>query len=105
MAIQGNAGTGKTTLLKEIKILAQTSGKEIHNLAPSGSAAQTLAQETGSPSETLSAFLHRYDGVIHGRLTDKGMAKPAKHFTAHRCASEDPYSIIFYEFYRKLFCR
>ena len=72
IAIQGNAGTEKTTLLKQVKALAETADKHIIGLAPSGSAANTLAKETGIPSQTLSSFLKKYDGVIHDHLTDKG---------------------------------
>ena len=44
-------------------------------LAPSASAVQTLAAESGMESETLQRFLARNAGVAEGRLTKKGQQK------------------------------
>ena len=41
-------------------------------LAPSASAARTLAAESGVESETLQRLLARNTGVAAGRLTRKG---------------------------------
>ena len=66
VAIQGAAGTGKTTMLAEAVRLAATQGYRVNGLAPSGAAARELAA-AGIDSETVAAFRAR-DGA---ELTDK----------------------------------
>ena len=72
IGVQGYAGTGKTTMLKRARALLEKRGFEVRGLAPSASAAQTLAAESGITSETLQRFLARNAGVAEGRLTRKG---------------------------------
>ena len=72
VGVQGYAGTGKTTMLKRARALAEKKGWRMAGLAPSASAAQTLAAEAGIPTETLQMFLARNAGVAEGRLTKKG---------------------------------
>ena len=72
IGVQGYAGTGKTTMLKRARALLEKRRFEIKGLAPSASAAQTLAAESGIESETLQRFLARNAGVAEGRLTRKG---------------------------------
>ena len=72
VGVQGYAGTGKTTMLKRTRELLEKRGFEVKGLAPSASAAQTLAGEAGIESETLQRFLARNAGVAEGRLTDRG---------------------------------
>ena len=72
VGIQGYAGTGKTTMLKRARTLAEKRGWRMVGLAPSASAVQTLASEAGIESETLQRFLARNAGVAEGRLTRKG---------------------------------
>ncbi|MDE0242923.1 MAG: AAA family ATPase, partial [bacterium] len=67
-----NAGTGKTTMLNRARTLAGKKGWRMTGLAPSASAAETLASEAGIPTETLQRFLARNAGVAEGRLTRKG---------------------------------
>lgn len=55
VAIQGAAGTGKTTMLREAKALAEAQGYRVHGLAPSAAAAHELAK-AGISSQTLAAF-------------------------------------------------
>ena len=59
-------------MLKRARVLLEKRGFEVKGLAPSASAAQTLAGEAGIESETLQRFLARNAGVAEGRLTDKG---------------------------------
>ena len=47
-------------------------GYAVRGLAPSASAARTLAAEAGIETETLQRFLARYNGVAEGRMTSKG---------------------------------
>ena len=72
VGVQGYAGTGKTTMLKRARTLAEKKGWRMVGLAPSASAVQTLAAESGIESETLQRFLARNAGVAEGRLTKKG---------------------------------
>ncbi len=72
VGVQGYAGTGKTTMLNRARTLAEKKGWRMAGLAPSASAARTLASEAGIPTETLQMFLARNAGVAEGRLTKKG---------------------------------
>ncbi|MCY4058902.1 MAG: AAA family ATPase, partial [Gammaproteobacteria bacterium] len=71
--VQGYAGTGKTTMLKRLRVLAESRGHRVVGLAPSASVAKTLEQESGIASETLQRFLARHAGVIESRGTTKGL--------------------------------
>jgi len=75
VAVQGYAGTGKTTMLKRLRALAASRGYRTVGLAPSASAAKTLAGESGIESETLQRYLARHDGIAHGRGTAAGLRK------------------------------
>ncbi len=72
VGVQGYAGTGKTTMLKRLRTLAESRDYQAVGLAPSASAARTLERESGIESETLQRFLARHAGVIEGRGTVKG---------------------------------
>ena len=72
VGVQGYAGTGKTRMLNRARALAEKKGWRMVGLAPSASAVQTLAEESGIQSETLQRFLARNAGVAEGRLTKKG---------------------------------
>ena len=72
VGVQGYAGTGKTRMLNRARGLAEKKGWRMVGLAPSASAVQTLAAESGIESETLQRFLARNAGVAEGRLTKKG---------------------------------
>ena len=71
VGVQGYAGTGKTAMLSRVRALAGKRGFEVRGLAPSASAARTLASESGIESETLQRFLARNTGVAEGRLSPK----------------------------------
>ena len=73
IGVQGYAGTGKTTMLKRLRMLAERRGYRVAGLAPSASAARTLEQESGIASQTLQRFLARHAGVIESRGTAKGV--------------------------------
>ena len=72
VGVQGYAGTGKTVMLGRARVLAERAGHRVAGLAPSASAARTLAREAGIESETLQRFLARHDGVAEGRLSRRG---------------------------------
>ena len=58
VGVQGRAGTGKTTMLKEVAGLME--GRPLIGLAPSAAAARVLEKEAGIPTRTLQWFLTRY---------------------------------------------
>ena len=72
VGVQGYAGTGKTTMLDRARQLAGKTGHRMIGVAPSASAARTLAAEAGIETETLQRFLARNAGIAEGRLTRKG---------------------------------
>ncbi len=75
VGVQGYAGTGKTTMLKRLRVLAGSRGYNAVGLAPSASAARTLETESGISSETLQKFLARHDGIAQGRGTAEGLRR------------------------------
>ena len=81
IGVQGYAGTGKTTMLKRLRVLAESRGYNSMGLAPSASAARTLANESGIESETLQRFLARHAGVIEGRGTARGLRNMRAQFS------------------------
>ena len=81
VGVQGYAGTGKTTMLRRARALAEKKGYTMIGLAPSASAVKTLAAEAGIESETLQRFLARNAGVAEGRLTKKGAKTLRKVFS------------------------
>ena len=72
VGVQGYAGTGKTTMLNRARAVLAKKGYDLKGLAPSASAARTLADEANIETETLQRFLARNAGVAAGRLTKKG---------------------------------
>ncbi len=58
--IVGYAGAGKTTALEAAKEIWEAEGYKVYGLAPTGRAAQNLAQ-SGIPSQTLHKFLYPYE--------------------------------------------
>ena len=62
------------------RALLEKKGYTVRGLAPSASAARTLAAEAGIESETLQRFLARYSGVAEGRMTRKGQKEMRSSF-------------------------
>ena len=58
IGVQGHAGSGKTTMLSEVKELLGE--RKMEGLAPSAVAARVLAREAGIPTRTLQYFLTRF---------------------------------------------
>ena len=61
VGVQGHAGSGKTTMLREVKALL--GDRTIQGLAPSAAAARVLAKEADIPSRTLQHFLTRFNDL------------------------------------------
>ena len=72
VGVQGYAGTGKTTMLREVARLAATT--PLLGLAPSTGAARVLGREAGIPTRTLQWFLVRHGDVADGTADDARLA-------------------------------
>ncbi len=72
VGVQGHAGSGKTTMLREVKDLL--GGRRIQGLAPSAAAARVLGSEAGIPSTTLQWFLTRYGDLSDPERLEKACA-------------------------------
>lgn len=57
VGVQGLAGTGKTTMLKTVREMAQEQGYTVRGMAPTGAASKVLARETGIATDTVSMFM------------------------------------------------
>lgn len=57
LGVQGYAGTGKTYMLSAVREVAEAKGFSVTGLAPTGSAANLLQEETGIGSKTLASHL------------------------------------------------
>ena len=75
VGVQGSAGTGKTTMLKQVKNIAEKHNYELLGLAPTKSASEVLSNTIGIESRTLRSFTMQYEGVAKGRGTKSGIAK------------------------------
>ena len=64
IAIQGDAGTGKTYAAKAIREMADRQGFEVVGLAFTGKAADGLEAESGIRSQTLHSFLSQPPGPV-----------------------------------------
>ncbi|WP_268084019.1 AAA family ATPase, partial [Acinetobacter baumannii] len=56
VAVDGLAGTGKTTLLHTINKIASENGFIVRGMAATGVAAKNLEMETGIESKTIAMF-------------------------------------------------
>ena len=87
VGVQGHAGSGKTTMLREVKALLGNT--PIRGLAPSAAAARVLQREAGIPSTTLQYFLTRF-----GDLTDPQALARAREDYAGSVLAVDEASMI-----------
>ncbi len=72
VGVQGHAGSGKTTMLREAGELL--GGRPVHGLAPSAAAARVLGREAGIPSATLQWFLTRFGDPATAEGPDEARA-------------------------------
>jgi len=57
VAVQGLSGTGKTTLLRGMREIAEEAGYRVRGMAPTGNAAKVMASEAGIASDTVAMFM------------------------------------------------
>ena len=85
VGVQGHAGSGKTTMLREVKALlgdtraadtragdTRAAERTIQGLAPSAAAARVLAREADIPSRTLQHFLTRFNDLSDPQRLARG---------------------------------
>lgn len=70
MAIQGYAGTGKTTMLQYAKEILDTEKVVVKGMAFTGKAAQAIRDESGIPADTIHGFLNK--------ICNKSLSNPSK---------------------------
>ena len=87
IGVQGRAGTGKTTMLKEVAGLIGE--RSLTGLAPSAAAARVLEKEAGVPTRTLQWFLVRY-----GDLSDPVRLEQAREDLGGSLLAVDEASMI-----------
>ncbi len=90
MLVVGPAGTGKTTALAPAVAHLRAEGRAVFGVAPSATAAEVLAEETGVAADTLDKLLiehrldrppdHRYDLPVGATVIvdEAGMVPTAK---------------------------
>jgi conjugative relaxase-like TrwC/TraI family protein len=57
IAVEGRAGTGKTTLLREVVVAMQAAGQNVFTFAPTSQAVQVLKDEGFEQSQTIQQLL------------------------------------------------
>ena len=78
VAVQGYAGTGKTTMLKRLRALGESRGYRTIGLAPSASAAKTLAERVrDSNPRPCNATSRAMTGLRTGAARRRGCASSA----------------------------
>ena len=73
LLITGGPGCGKTTVIRALVATFQKAGKNLALAAPTGKAAQRMAQVCGIEAKTIHRLL-RYDPIKHGFLYGPGHA-------------------------------
>ena len=70
-AVDGLAGTGKTTMLSALNKIADKNGFIVKGMAGTGVAAKTLEEETGIPSTTTAMFKYN-ESKLQNNLNQSG---------------------------------
>lgn len=70
--LRGYAGTGKTTMIKNLIPVLQSLKKNFILLAPTGRAAKVLKEKTGYPTSTIHSCIYSFDRMYVARHDEKG---------------------------------
>ncbi len=77
--LKGAAGSGKTTLVKELIALLDEESKAFQVLAPTGRAAKVLREKTGFGS-TIHRGIYNFDRLESKEINDKDESKKSYHY-------------------------
>ena len=61
IGIQGDAGTGKTTVFQYVRQEMEKRGYEVRGITPTGKAADVMSNEAGIKTQTVDSFLANFD--------------------------------------------
>jgi conjugative relaxase-like TrwC/TraI family protein len=61
IGIQGDAGTGKTTVFQHVRQEMEKRGYEVRGITPTGKAADVMANEAGIKTQTIDSFLASFN--------------------------------------------
>jgi len=81
VAIDGISGSGKTTVLDSIHLLAKESGLQVFNLTPTQAQAKDWYQRSGFSTDTISSFLKK-DKPVDVILIDNAQLVSARQLSA-----------------------
>ena len=70
--LRGYAGTGKTTMIKNLIPVLQSLKKNFILLAPTGRAAKVLKEKTGYPTSTIHRCIYSFDRMYVARHDEDG---------------------------------
>jgi conjugative relaxase-like TrwC/TraI family protein len=76
VVVQGDAGAGKTTMLKAVNDISVRNGWEVVGLAVQGVAARKLEEESGIRSMTLNSYLARERADAKAKFPDLHVRSP-----------------------------
>ncbi len=62
--LKGYAGTGKTTLVKDVIPLVEKKGRKVFLMAPTGRAAKVLGEKTGATASTIHHGIYELDRIL-----------------------------------------
>ncbi|MBC2653353.1 MobF family relaxase [Novosphingobium aerophilum] len=74
VAVQGVAGTGKSSLLRPVAQILGEHGKQVVGLGVQNTLVRMLERETGIPSMTLHRFLGQHRGLLEGAASQAELA-------------------------------
>ncbi len=70
LAVDGLAGTGKTTMIERLKLICDRQGIDVRGVCFTGKAAVGLEDESGVQSTTLHSYFNELDPLPLGKNTD-----------------------------------
>lgn len=96
VSVTGQAGTGKTTIMKTVYWAFIDAGHNVALAAPTGKAAKRIQEATGIPAMTI----HRLLEFSHPGDPDEKTGKPIGHSTPNRRPGHPlPYSVVLVDEY------